>query len=291
MADNDDEQNEPLKNDIIDLLFAEEQPPDWAVSGLFLQGGIYALGGEAGAGKSSLCYTLAIAAATGESCLSGCVPSGPPKRVLYFDEENSPQDRVKYIRWAFYGLQALNKREPNLDLLVDNLWCYTDKLGDEDWEAKLIEKVDRVKPHIIFFDTANPCFNVDDENSNSEASKIVKRLRKVIKRCDPTITVVILKHAKIRVDGSNRTLRGAKAWQGAVDGVVFQVKAPGRPKKEGLSLTRLEPGKTRAFGLGGPIYISPEWLNPNRKGLILKGDVRANAEHKAVEKKEEEAAK
>jgi len=282
-------------NDIIDLIFKEEQPPDWAVSGLFLQGGVYALGGEAGAGKSSLSYTLAIAAATGEPCLSGCVGSVSPKRILYFDEENSPQDRVKYIRWAFYGLEAVNKREPSLDLLVNNLWCCTDKLGDEGWEANLIEWVDEVRPHIMIFDTANPCFNVDDENSNSEASKIVKKLRRISKRLEDTegytITVIILKHAKIRVDGSNRTLRGAKAWQGAVDGVVFQVKAPGRPKKEGLSLTRLEPGKTRAFGLGGPIYISPEWLGPNRKGLILRGDVRANAEHKAVEKKEEEAAK
>ncbi len=274
-------------NDIIDLLFADEAPPDWAINGLFLQGGIYAMGGEAGAGKSSLCYTLAIAAATGQPCLSGCIPAGEPKRVLYFDEENGPQDRLRYIRRAFHGLAKLNKAEPDLNLLVTNLWCASDKLGEAEWEQRLIEWVDYVKPHIIIFDTANPCFNVDDENSNAEAGKIVKKLRKISKRLNIPIAIIILKHAKVRVDGNNRTLRGAKAWEGAVDGTVFQVKAPGRPKKGGLSLTRLERGKLRAYGLEDRIYISPEYTNEGRTGLMLKGSFKPDGEHRQAEKAEE----
>lgn len=278
------------QNDIIDILFADEVPPDWAVHGFFLQGAIYTIGGEPGAGKSSLCYTLAIAAATGVSALSGIVPPIEPKRVLYFDEENSPQDRIKYIRWAWHGLVKLNGAEPDLGLLMENLWCVSDELGGDDWQEKLAMWVDFVQPHIIIFDTANPCFNIQDENSNSEASLVIKQLRRALKRIDPAVTAIILKHAKIRVDGTMRTLRGAKAWQGAVDGVVFQVKAPGRPKRDGLSLTRIEPGKTRAYGLRNRVYITPEWTNTTRDGLMLHGNDKASLLHKAAEEEEEAKA-
>lgn len=278
-------------NDIVDLIFAEDVPPVWAMSGLFLQGGVYTIGGEAGAGKSTLCYTLAIAAATGQPALGGMMQAIEPKRILYFDEENGHQDRTKYIRRAFYGLAALNGTEPDLNLLEANLWCRADELGGEDWQEKLAAWIDHVRPHIIIFDTANPCFGIKDENSNSEAELVIKALKRLLVTIDPRITAIIIKHAKIRTDGAKRTLRGAKAWESAVDGVVFHVKAPGRPRKGHLNLTRLEEGKTRAYGLRGRWYITPSWSDEHQGGLLLNGSPTPNMAHKEAEDAEDEALK
>ena len=87
--------------------------------------------------------------------------------------------------------------------------------------------------------------------------------------------VKILKHAKFQ-DGSHepgvrRTIRGAKAWLGSVDQVLYHIRQRGRPK-EGLSTTILVPDKSRAFGLKGFIKVTPSWTQDIPKGLILKGE-------------------
>ena len=74
-------------------------------------------------------------------------------------------------------------------------------------------------------------------------------------------------------------MRGAKAWLGSTDGTWFQVRLPGRPRKQGF-LTRLEPDKTRAYGLQQPIYITPEWTADDKSGLYLHGSYAPSKEHK-----------
>jgi hypothetical protein len=88
-------------------------------------------------------------------------------------------------------------------------------------------------------------------------------------------------------------LRGAKDWQGKADQVMFQVVAAGRPRADGLRITRLIPDKTRAFGLRHNIYISPHWTDAKgrvsskqRNGLVLKGDWQPDKEHRDAEKRE-----
>ncbi len=73
-------------------------------------------------------------------------------------------------------------------------------------------------------------------------------------------------------------MRGAKAWLGTTDGTWFQVRLPGRPRNKGF-LTRLEPDKTRAYGLQGKIFITPEWVR-NETGLYLQGSYKPNKDHK-----------
>ena len=83
-------------------------------------------------------------------------------------------------------------------------------------------------------------------------------------------------------------MRGAKAWHSAPDGVMFQVKTRGRPRKDGLSLTRLEPDKTRAYGLSRIVYITPEWTDNQRTGLVLHGSYNPDKEHKKREELDED---
>ena len=84
----------------------------------------------------------------------------------------------------------------------------------------------------------------------------------------PTAACIALKHAKVDHENGRYTLRGAKAWEGSVDSIVYQIKSAGAPRSDGLAITKLQPAKTRAFGLRDPVHINPSWVN-NREGLTL----------------------
>ena len=280
-----------FENPIVDILCAEEQPPDWHIPELMTQGSLVCIVGESGAGKSNVCYTLALAVASGVPAFSGVVPRSEAKRVLYFDDENSEQDRNKYLRRSWMGLKAGNRgKEPDLGLLMKNFWPVGFQLGAEDWEAKAAEWVEFVQPHLIVIDTATPCFNIEDENSNSEAAKAIKAMRALMRLPkDHVSSSLIIKHAKTRTEkGQVRTVRGAKVWKDMSDGMLFQVKAGGRPRKDGLSLTRLIPDKVRAYGLQRPIYITPRWTDEDRTGLMLEGSYSSSGEHKKAERRDDD---
>jgi hypothetical protein len=285
-----------FENPILSILCDAEPPVRWLIPELFLQGTQVVLAGGAGAGKSYVSYYIALAIAAGIQAMGGIVPAGEPKVVLYFDEENSEQDRNKYIRRCWNGLMKENKITdpfPYYERLVENFWPMNFHLGAPDWKDRAFECIENIvairgqSPHMMVFDTATPAFNIEDENSNSEATKATKGVRELQLVCDPVATATILKHAKFKVEGERRTIRGAKAWLGAVDGVIFQVKATGRPRSDGLALTRLEPDKTRAYGLSRTVYITPRWTDNAEKktGLLLFGSYEASKEHKLADKK------
>lgn len=233
-------------------------------------------------GKSQISYIIALAIASGCRAFSGIVPAGEPRRVLYFDEENSAQDRNRYLRRAWRGLTHANDGvEPDLGRLQENFWPMHFTLGDDDWQDIAAHAIEQVKPHAMFFDTATPAFNIQDENSNSEATHAIKKLRELMAMTDPVATAIVLKHAKLRTQKGRRTMRGAKAWQGSADSVIFQVKATGRPRKDGLSLTRMYNDKTRAFGLDQPVFFSPKYLDGDeRKVLLIDGSHEPDRAHK-----------
>lgn len=272
----------------MEILCGDEVPPVWLITDMLIQGGFFCLVGESGAGKSYVSYTMALAIAAGCKGLNGLVPRGEPKRVLYFDDENSQQDRDKYLRRAWIGLTKLNGKEPDLGRLHTNFWPLSFQLGTDDWAETVSKWVVDKRPHCIIFDTANACFNIDDENSNAEAGKAIKRIKSLMREVTPTATAIVLKHAKTRTEkGQVRTTRGAKIWKDQSDSMLFQVKAGGRPRKDGLSLTRLIPDKIRAYGLQRPIYITPRWTDDARTGLVLEGSYSAGKEHRQDEENDE----
>lgn len=271
-------------NEILDILSATDEEPDWLVPELLLQGTMNILAGDAGAGKSYISYTLGLAIAAGQGLFGGLVQPGEPKRVLYFDEENSKQDRDKYLRRSYEGLHVLNHAEPDYGLLYTNFWPIHFYLGGEDWFDRAQEWVEHINPHLIIFDTATPCFNIEDENDNGKATQVMKQVRQLMAVPEPIATALILKHAKVVTErGGRRTIRGAKAWKSGADQLMFQVKSAGRPRKDGLSLTRLEPDKTRAYGLSRTVYITPDWTDDERTGLLLRGSYDPDKEHKKRE--------
>ena len=281
------------ESSISDILLSEESPPDWLVPELFIQGGVYCLIGEAGTGKSAISYTLSLAIGAGLPMFGGMFHCMEPKRVLYFDEENSEQDRNAYIRRAWGGLVKQWKIGQSeqwrlIGLMDQNIRLVHFEMGTDEWVETATRHISEHPPHVMFFDTATPVFNIAEENDNGVASKVVRKLRELMKLSDPIATAIVLKHAKHRSQkGGQRTVRGGKAWEGAVDGFLHQVKAPGRPRSDGLRLTRLEPGKVRAFGLRSTVYITPRYTDDDRSGLILDASFTRDREHKKAEEDEE----
>jgi hypothetical protein len=250
---------------IADLLVDPAPPVEWLIPEFIPQGSLIALAGEPGAGKSFLIYTLALALATGTSTLGWEIE---PKRVLYFDQENSRSDFLQYFKWAWIGLGR-----PDRTLIDENLGFVSFHLGGPDWSSRAEAAIHAFKPQLIVFDTTTPSFAIQDENSNAEATLVITKLRRLQALTTPTATIIALKHVRRRPEDGDFTLRGAKAWEGAVDSVIYQLKVPGRPPKggEGLRRTKLEPSKTRAFGLRETVRIAPQWImeGSERVGLSL----------------------
>jgi RecA-family ATPase len=241
---------------------------DWLLPGFLPRGALFALAGMAGTGKSVLSYTIGLALAAGIPVL-GMKPAHP-YRVLYFDDENSRADRLQYMQWAWRGL-GVPPRTP----LADNFVSASFELGGPDWTDVAERLVLDVQPDLIVIDTTTPCCAIEDENSNGEATTAVQAIRRLQERVSPTAACLALKHARpLRDDrggfSGTYTLRGGKAWEGAVDGVLFVIRKEGRPRADGLSNVRIQPAKTRAFGLREPLYIEAKWVGPkDRRGLQL----------------------
>ena len=139
------------------------------------------------------------------------------------------------------------------------------------WEAQLRNLAKTFRPGLIIIDTATPALNIIDENDNAEASKKIKALRATQADAANETAILILKHAKTYDEiGHRRSVRGAKAWLGAVDIVMYHSFGVGRPKKQGLRPTFLEADKPRAFGLDHIVKILPHWTSSEEpRGLVL----------------------
>jgi len=224
------------------------------------------LAGAPGAGKSFLCYSLALSGATGAPFLGSALAA--PFRTLYFDEENAPDDAAEYLRWCWNGLQ-----KPSVAEIEASLWHFSFRLGRLRDGAEVYSFMRAVcaayQPQLIVIDTATPCCRIADENDNAEASRAIRALRQVVWTSAPDATIIVLKHLRIDHDSGYKDVRGAKAWSGEADGVIFLERARGRPFKllnRAFSATRLYPQKTRAFGLGEPLRVTPA---ESSGGIIL----------------------
>lgn len=259
----------PESNPIPSILTGTDPVVDWLVKEFIARGTLTIWAGEPAAGKSYACYTISIACATGTSFL-GYEPVRP-LRILYFDQENSRADRDQYLRWAWNGLNR-----PALERIAENFWVCHFVLGLRDWHQTVKKIVADVKPDLMFFDTATPCFGIEDENDNGSATQVVNHLRAIINLLAPAPAIIVLKHARIVQDSMDgrykQTIRGAKAWAGASDAMWFHLRTVGRPRQDGLSNTTITPQKVRAFGLRQDIHIRPSWVgqkSTSTHGLAL----------------------
>jgi len=243
------------------ILAQQAVEPRWLARDLLPRGNTTILAGEAGAGKSFLSYTLAYCVATGLPFLGH---QTIPTNVLYFDEENGEPDFLQYNNWVWAGLNF-----PPLETLDQRLRIEHGTLVTG-WRERMLAIMEEHQPGLVVIDTATPAFAIKDENDNGEANEVMRRLRQFRRQVGQETTFLILKHEKMNDEiGHRRTIRGAKAWLGAADQVLYHVVARGRRRRDGLRKTKLVPDKIRAFGLRHALLLDPSWSGTQPKGLIL----------------------
>lgn len=252
--------------DFREILTQEDPEPQWVVREFLARGVAVILAGEAGVGKSILSYTLAMSVATGLPFLGYPVEQ---TRVLYIDEENSRPDFRQYARWVWRGLNCPSIEQVNDQLKVEHLTIKTT------WFDTVKRAAVTYKPGLIIIDTATTVLQLEDENDNAEATRATRELRAITESTENNTALVILKHARVVEEPgqkTRRTVRGAKAWLGNVDGVWYQyADGAGRPRKDGLRPTVLQPDKFRAHGLRQVLQINPTWTTEKPPhGLILR---------------------
>lgn len=235
-----------------EILTQDPIKPDWLVEDILSKGSIIVLAGDAGVGKSMLCYSLALGLASGGKFLGRQLKAD---RVLYFDQENSAEDSDAYLKRVWWGLGS-----PDTALLDANLFLHRFSLS-QNYAAEMREAAAQTTPGLIVIDTANAACQIDDENDNAKASAAIKALRAVKHASGrPDTVMLILKHAKVSHDKKgheHRDIRGAKTWKGELDGLIIHTAAVGRPRHGSYRNTFLWPYKSRAFGLTRTIEIVP----------------------------------
>ena len=247
-----------------DLWVDDPPAPPWLIPKIMLETQMVVMAGDAGVGKSFLAITWAQALACGLPIFG---VASKPMRVLYINEENSWYDIREYMRWARYGLNADEK------LLGENLRVeqMSLTLASIKWYDELRLISEDHKPRASFIDTATPACQIQDEDKNGEANVAIGHLRRAMRGSGEGNGMLVLKHAKVVAKGDDRAIRGAKAWKGASDGLIFHTRTAGRPRGDDLHCTYLWPDKARAFGLKERVKVTPQWVNRGVKkaGILL----------------------
>lgn len=249
-----------------DLWADDPPPPPWLIPKVMLSTQMVVLAGDAGVGKSLISLVWAQALACGMPIFGA---NTEPMRVLYMNEENSWYDIREYMRWARYGLDITDDAVLQENLRVEQMSL---TLSSIKWYDNLRLICEEHRPRFIVIDTATPACQIQDEDKNGEASVAIAHLRRAMRASDPACGMLVLKHAKVIKKGEERAIRGAKAWKGASDGLIFHTKTAGHPRASGLHCTYLWPDKSRAFGLKERLKIIPDWVTtrgPKKRGVLL----------------------
>lgn len=245
-----------------EVLSKEFREPEWVVRQMIPRGNMVILAGAEGVGKSYLMYDLCYTIVTNQKFLGyqTC-----PTKIVYFDEENGEPDFLNYNQraWRTHG-------SPDPEIVDQTLRLEHFSLL-RGWVEPMRAALKEFKPGLVIIDTATPAFHLEDENSNSEANRVIGTLRRIREEACPGATIIVLKHEKMRDETTHRrTIRGAKTWLGAFDQVLFYSPAPGAKKrKNNTRKAILEQEKLRSFGLKHPIGVDPQFDSPEENMLFL----------------------
>ena len=247
-----------VQRDVLSLIKSAPVERRWLVPGILPTHSIIVLAGDAGVGKSSLCYRLGMSMATGTHFLNRAVQ---PTRVIYFDEENNEPDCQAYMSKLWKGepgneeLLRINFRFEHFSLIDPKNDCY----------HVMARMVSDFKPMLIVIDTYVSALEIEDPNSNGEANVALHKLRLIKSLTDEACTMVLLHHITEHPKTHEKDIAGAKGLKRWTDGTILHKLAPGRPRTDGLHRSVLEFAKLRGFGSHRSITITPV---PNSHGGV-----------------------
>lgn len=182
------------------------------VDGLVVKGEPNAVVGDGDAGKSSFQY--AVAAAKAGNALALNTFGLQPGSVLMI----SGEDGRGVIRNRIEAIARGHHLDPAA--VLRNVYLYDEDVDIDDprWQLRLEDAARDVGATLATFDPlVDLCGAGVEENSNSDAKRVTKWLRRFIRRtgCTPWISMHVSKPSEGRTDRKHR-VRGASAWRNAV---------------------------------------------------------------------------
>lgn len=183
--------------------------PTWLIDKIIPAGGLVAIYGEPGCGKSFIALDIAFCVSTGMPWQGHPVEPG---RVLYIAAEGG-SGISKRVR----ALLLHHKTRPSqVDVawLVESIPVHV----DSDQMTILLERIETEivdwKPDLVIIDTLARCFD-GDENEQEDMGRFVAGVDHL--RGQFGCTVMVIHHT--RLDGSRE--RGNTAFRGAADAMLF----------------------------------------------------------------------
>jgi hypothetical protein len=208
----------------------ELEPEEFVLDGI-LCAGITLAAGSVGVGKTTQIVPLVARVAW------LCRPDDPlrpilRRRVIYITEDAKQVTRIIASMRASGELDGISKEEVNdWFRIVKSVRMKADEIVNvAGYYKELIHTNHNPATGISFdasplvvVDTSNSTIDLEDENSNAEVGKTIATMKEKLD-C-PELIVVHLSKALKRADVRDVSARGANAWEGDVNQVVYLVKA------------------------------------------------------------------
>ena len=217
---------------------AEPMAPRFVIPG-FIGYGLVIIAGTHGVGKTTTLLPLAMVAA-------GLHGHGDPlapkhwRHVVYITEDTEQARRILagIVKFGGLGLDVGTVRERLHIVEARRLEpSYVAEVATT-YREQFARTVDGVEvPPLVVMDTKSAVFSIEEENSNSEASAIVAKLKQSLQNLPVWLVGHVAKANMSRGDVAGLALRGASAYEADANQVLYLVK-----ESEARYLVR---GKTR----------------------------------------------
>jgi RecA-family ATPase len=184
--------------------------PTWQVEGVIPAGGLIAIYGPPGCGKSFTTIDVAMSVATGRDWFGHKVEPG---FVVYISAEGGAGISKRAKAWL--TAHDVDARDVNMAWLIEPMSIN----ADSEQMAVLLNRVVEVgrTPSLIIVDTLARCFD-GDENMQEDMGRFVAGVDML--RHELNCTVLVVHHS--RLDGTRE--RGNTSFRGAVDTMISLAK-------------------------------------------------------------------
>jgi KaiC/GvpD/RAD55 family RecA-like ATPase len=179
-------------------------PPTWQIEGAIPAGGLVAIYGPPGVGKSFVTIDLALSIATGRDWFGRQVERGS---VVYISAEGGAGISKRVRAWL--TAHDVDPREADVSWMLEPMMVD----ADSDDMTRLIDRIvgeARRDPSLVIVDTLARCFD-GDENLQEDMGRFIAGVDHI--RRELNCTVLVVHHS--RLDGTRE--RGNTSFRGAVD--------------------------------------------------------------------------
>lgn len=188
-------------------------PPTWLIDSILPEGGLVALYGPPGCGKSFVAIDMAMCIATGLPWQGHPVQRG---HVVYISAEGGTGIGKRALAWLTH--HDIKPEEAWMSWLIEPIPI----TAESEQMAVLINRIVNeleVSPAMVFVDTLARCFGDGDENQQQDMNRFIAGVDEIRHTCNTTVGVIHHTNAFGTRERGNTAFRGATDTMIQVEGI------------------------------------------------------------------------